>query len=238
MLVAEGVEERGRSSGGAGEAPTPWDSALPPWAGTVRWRAARATKRILDIVASLCGLLVLSPVLVVVGVIIKLDSRGPVLHRMTWMGFRGREFEGFKLRTMVHDAEQHRGRLEPFNEMTGPVFKMSNDPRVTRVGRLLRRASIDELPQLWSVLRGDMSLVGPRPPGPHEYAEFDPHQRLKLAVTPGITCLWQVGGRSAIQDFDEWVRLDMEYIRTWSLWLDLKILVRTVPVVLMGRGAQ
>jgi len=187
---------------------------------------------------ALFGLILLSPVLVVVGAIIKVDSRGPVLHRMSWMGFRGREFEGFKLRTMVHDAERRRGRLKQFNEMTGPVFKMSNDPRVTRVGHFLRRSSIDELPQLWSVLRGDMSLVGPRPPGPHEYAEFDPRQRLKLAVTPGITCLWQVGGRSAIQDFEEWIRLDLEYIRTWSLWLDLKILVRTVPVVLMGRGAQ
>ena len=223
---------------GAEEAPIPWESALPPWAGTARWHVARTAKRILDIVGSLVGLVVLSPVVVVAGIAIKLDSRGPVLHRMTWMGLRGRRFDGYKLRTMVHDADRHRGRLQRFNEMTGPVFKMSDDPRVTRVGRFLRRTSIDELPQLWSVLLGDMSLVGPRPPGPHEYAEFEAHQRLKLAVTPGITCLWQVGGRSAIQDFEEWVRLDLQYIRTWSLWLDLRILLRTIPVVLMGRGAQ
>ena len=195
-------------------------------------------KRVLDVVLAAIGLVLLSPVIVLIGFLIKLDSEGPILHRMEWVGLRGRRFVGYKLRTMVSDAEQQRESLTRFNEMTGPVFKMRHDPRVTRVGQFLRRTSIDELPQLFSVLLGDMSLVGPRPPGPHEYADFRPEQRLKLAVTPGITCLWQISGRSAISDFEEWIQLDMEYIRNWSLWLDLKILLRTVPVVLTGRGAR
>jgi lipopolysaccharide/colanic/teichoic acid biosynthesis glycosyltransferase len=192
----------------------------------------------LDVVLAVVGLLVLSPFIVLVSFLIKIDSKGPVLHRMEWMGLRGRRFVGYKLRTMVSDAETRRKELRQFNQMTGPVFKMRNDPRVTRVGHLLRRTSVDELPQLWSVLLGDMSLVGPRPPGPHEYADFTPRQRLKLAVLPGITCLWQISGRSAISDFEDWIRLDLDYIRNWSLWLDLKILLRTIPVVLTGQGAQ
>jgi lipopolysaccharide/colanic/teichoic acid biosynthesis glycosyltransferase len=238
---ARAFEPRGLTTAsvdGVGDETTDWDSALPPWAGTARWRVARLAKRLLDVVLALLGLVVLSPLLVVVATLIKLDSPGPVLHRMAWVGLRGRRFGGYKLRTMIRDAERHRERLEQFNEMTGPAFKMSNDPRVTRFGRFLRGTSIDELPQLWSVLRGDMSLVGPRPPQPHEYAQFEPYQRLRLAVTPGLTCLWQVCGRSTIRDFAEWVRLDLEYIRTWSLWLDFKILMRTIPVVLTGRGAS
>lgn len=234
-----------RDSGGASDvgpgrgddAEALWDSALPPWAGTWRWRAERRVKRVLDFTLALVGLVLVSPLLVVVGILIKLDSRGPVLHRLEWVGLRGRRFAGYKMRTMAHDAEQQRDRLSVFNEMIGPAFKMRNDPRVTRVGRFLRRASIDELPQLWSVLRGDMSLVGPRPPQHFEYVRFEPHQRSKLAVKPGLTCLWQIGGRSAIRDFDEWTRLDLEYIQTWSLWLDFKILLLTIPAVVTGRGA-
>src|SRR5207244_11951927 len=141
---------------------------------------------------------------------------------------RGRFFTGYKFRTMVPNAETLQADLAHRNEMRGPVFKMRDDPRVTRVGRILRRYSLDELPQLWSVLKGDMSLVGPRPPLQTEWARFSEWQRRKLSVTPGITCLWQIRGRNTICDFDEWVRLDIEYIEKWSLWLDLQILARTV----------
>ncbi len=225
--------ERGGGAGGE-----PWDSVLPAWASSPRWRWALRLKRAMDLVLASIGVVLLAPVAAVAAILIKLDSRGPVFHRMEWVGFRGRRFVGYKLRTMVSDAEERREGLKRFNEMTGPVFKMRDDPRVTRVGRFLRRASIDELPQLWSVLRGDMSLVGPRPPGAHEYAEFEPYQRLKVAVAPGMTCLWQISGRSTIREFDQWIRLDLEYIRNWSPWLDLKILARTIPVVVTGRGAQ
>lgn len=229
---------RSRLDGPEADAGEPdWNSVLPAWAGTRRWRLARAFKRGADLVLALVGIIVLFPFCLLVGLVIVLDSPGPVLHRMAWVGYRGRRFAGYKFRTMVFDAEQRREELRGFNEMTGPVFKMRNDPRVTRIGRFLRQSSIDELPQLWSVLRGDMSLVGPRAPGPHEYAEFTPAQRLKLAVTPGITCLWQISGRSSISEFEEWVQLDLKYIRDWSPWLDVKILLRTIPAVVRGRGA-
>ena len=137
---------------------------------------------------------------------------------------------------MVVDADRQEAALQAQNEMNGPAFKMENDPRITPLGRFLRRYSLDELPQLWSVLKGDLSLVGPRPPRAHEYARFTPFQMGKMAVKPGITCLWQVEGRHRISDFDDWVRLDVRYIETWSLWLDVKILVRTAGVVLRGTG--
>ncbi len=216
----------------------PWESVMPARAGTLRWGAAHAIKRALDLIGASVGLVLTAPLLAVVAVLIKMDSEGPVLHRMYWVGLRGRRFSGFKLRTMVADAERQRHRLNHLNEMRGPAFKISGDPRITRVGRWLRRSSIDELPQLLNVLRGEMSLVGPRCPQVHEYAAFGPRQCLKLAVVPGLTCLWQVSGRAAITDFDEWVRLDLEYIRNWSLWLDFKILLRTIPAVLTARGAQ
>ncbi len=215
-----------------------WDSVLPARAGTWRWQVARRAKRVLDLALGSVSAVVAFPILAVAAVLIRLDSRGPVLHRMDWVGLRGRRFSGYKLRTMVVGAHEQQERLRDLNEMTGPAFKMARDPRVTRIGRVLRRTSIDELPQLWSVLRGDMSLVGPRPPQVHEYAAFEPHHRQKLAVTPGLTCLWQVSGRAAIRNYDEWVRLDLEYIRNWSLWLDLKILWRTIPAVVSGRGAH
>ena len=144
-----------------------------------------------------------------------------------------------KFRTMVSDAEQQRKELEQYNEMSGPVFKVSNDPRITPVGRFLRRTSLDEWPQLWNVLKGEMSLVGPRPLPVDEVARFDDlaHRR-RLSVKPGLTCLWQVSGRNNVRDFRDWVRLDLEYIDNWSLWLDFKILVRTIPVVLIGTGAK
>lgn len=211
-----------------------WDAALP--AGD-RSRGWRAVKRLIDIVVSAVALVLLAPAFVLFGVLIVLDSGWPVLYPWRVVGYRGRRFAGYKLRTMVLGADKARANLAHLNEMSGPVFKIRDDPRVTRLGRFLRRYSLDELPQLWSVLRGEMSLVGPRPMFSHEFAECSQTQRLKLAVTPGMTCLWQVSGRAEISDFNEWVRLDLQYIREWSLWLDLSILWRTLLMVVRGRGA-
>lgn len=207
-------------------------------AGTRLLPVQRGLKRALDVAVAALGLLVSSPLLAAIALAVKLSSPGPALYRWRVMGEGGRPFVGYKFRTMVANADELRTQLQANNEMSGPVFKMRNDPRITPLGRFLRRTSLDELPQLWSVLKGDMSLVGPRPPLQSEYPLFTKWQRQKLAVKPGITCLWQISGRSDIQDFDEWVRLDLEYIRGWSLWLDLKILLRTIPAVLRGRGAR
>jgi exopolysaccharide biosynthesis polyprenyl glycosylphosphotransferase len=193
-------------------------------------------KRVIDIVVSASLLLLLSPIFLLLGLVVKLTSRGPVFYRWRVVGKEGRPFTGYKFRSMVVNADQMRAALRPRNEMTGPVFKLTDDPRITPIGRWLRKFSLDELPQLWSVLTGDMSLVGPRPPLQEEYEHFTPQQRLKVSVRPGITCLWQVNGRNEIKDFNDWVRLDLEYIRNWSLALDLRILFLTIPVVLMGRG--
>jgi len=216
----------------------PWHSLLPPRADTLGWRIQQRIKRGLDIVLSLGGLLVLSPLFLVIAVCIKATSHGPVFYRWKVLGLRARPFVGYKFRTMTVDADQRKEELLAHNEMTGPVFKMRQDPRVTPVGRFLRKSSLDELPQLWSVLKGDMSLVGPRPPFPEEFAEYEEDwYRGKLAVVPGITCLWQVLGRSEIADFETWMRLDRQYIQEWNLWLDFKILLRTIPAVLRGHGA-
>ena len=201
-----------------------------------RWQ--RVCKRTMDIVLAGVGLIGLAPVFAILVVVVKLTSPGPVFYPWQVVGKGGQPFKGFKFRTMVVNADELKAGLLGANEMTGPVFKMRSDPRATSVGTFLRKYSLDELPQLWSVLKGDMSLVGPRPPLRTEYAQFAEWQKQKLAVTPGITCLWQVSGRSNIRDFDEWVRLDLEYIERWSLWLDLKILLRTIPVVLGGRDAS
>ena len=196
-----------------------------------------AIKRLLDIAIASAMLLAGAPLLALVAIAIKLADGGPVLFRQPRCGLNGRVFTLYELRTMVEGAEDRLGEVAHLNEMNGPVFKAKADPRVTRLGRLLRRFSLDELPQLWNVLRGDMSLVGPRPPIPEEVARYERWQRRRLAMKPGLTCLWQVRGRNAI-DFEEWMRLDLEYIDNWSPWLDLKILARTVPVVLSGRGAS
>jgi lipopolysaccharide/colanic/teichoic acid biosynthesis glycosyltransferase len=214
-----------------------WVSALPPHAHSPGWHLAQFVKRVFDIVVSGIGLIILAPFFVIIAILIRLDSPGGALYTWTAVGYRGRRFKEYKFRTMVMDAEQVIEDVKHLNEMDGPVFKIRNDPRVTRLGRFLRRYSIDELPQIWNVFLGDMSLVGPRPLIWHEFANAEPHQRLKLAVTPGITCLWQVSGRSAITSFQEWVDLDLEYIRDWSLRVDLLILLRTIPVVLRGRNA-
>jgi lipopolysaccharide/colanic/teichoic acid biosynthesis glycosyltransferase len=216
---------------------TDWGALLPARAATVSWRVQQRVKRGVDIVVAGLALGVLSPVFLLIAAVIKLMSPGPVFYEWHVLGKQAKPFTGYKFRTMVVGADRLKDQFLDRNEMSGPVFKIRHDPRVTPLGRWLRKYSIDELPQLWSVLKGDMSLVGPRPPAPEEFVRFAGWQRGKLAVTPGITCLWQVSGRNEISDFDTWVRLDLEYIRTWDLWLDAKILLRTIPAVLSARGA-
>jgi exopolysaccharide biosynthesis polyprenyl glycosylphosphotransferase len=193
-----------------------------------------ATKRMLDIGIAALALLVLAPILLLVSLAIWLDDRGPILFRQIRVGLHGRPFTMVKFRTMVPDAELKRAELILLNEISGPAFKLAADPRTTRVGRMLRRASIDELPQFWNVLRGQMSIVGPRPPLPDEVAGYDLWHRRRLSMKPGITGLWQVSARLE-EEFDRWVELDLNYIDRWSLWLDLKIMARTVPAMLTGR---
>jgi exopolysaccharide biosynthesis polyprenyl glycosylphosphotransferase len=194
-------------------------------------------KRTLDCLCSAALLVWLAPVLLVTAVLVKLTSRGPIVFSQIRVGLNKRQFKIYKFRTMVANAEQLQDQLLGMNEMSGPVFKIKRDPRVTPLGRILRKTSIDELPQLFNVLRGDMSLVGPRAMSLRDYRLFDQDwQRRRFSVKPGITCLWQVCGRSALP-FDKWMELDMQYIDKWSLWLDLKILAQTVPAVLRGTGA-
>lgn len=202
-------------------------------------RAHLVAKRVIDLLGALALAAVFAPVMLLVAAAIRLSSGGPVVFKQTRAGLNGRPFTLYKFRTMTVDAERRRAELASRNEMTGPVFKVRADPRVTRLGRILRRHSLDELPQLLNVLRGEMSLVGPRPLPVEEVARFnrDAHRR-RLSVRPGLTCLWQISGRNDIADFEDWVRLDLEYIDEWSLWLDLKILVATVPVMLLGRGGR
>jgi lipopolysaccharide/colanic/teichoic acid biosynthesis glycosyltransferase len=189
-----------------------------------------------DLLASTLLLALLAPVFAALAIAVKLTSKGPVFYRWKVVGTRGRPFTGYKFRSMCVDADRLKSQLENQNEMQGPVFKLTNDPRVTKFGAWMRRYSLDELPQLYSVLTGDMSLVGPRPPLVTEYERFNVFQRQKLEVKPGLTCLWQVLGRNSVSDFDEWVRLDLEYIRTWSPWLDIDILLRTIGAVVSGSG--
>jgi exopolysaccharide biosynthesis polyprenyl glycosylphosphotransferase len=195
-------------------------------------------KRLFDIFISALILFLLSPVFMIASVLIKLTSNGPVFFKQQRCSLYGRTFTIYKFRTMVKNAESVQQELLAYNEMKGPVFKMKNDPRVTKIGKFLRKFSIDELPQLLNVLKGDMSLVGPRPPIPAEVCKYEPWQRRRLSMRPGITCLWQVCGRNNITDFDEWMRLDLEYIDNWSLFLDYKILLKTIPTVLFGIGAK
>jgi exopolysaccharide biosynthesis polyprenyl glycosylphosphotransferase len=177
--------------------------------------------------------------LAIVALLIKITSPGPIFFRQQRSGLNGRPFTLYKFRTMVTNAEQLKHELAAMNEMSGPVFKLTNDPRITPIGRLLRKFSVDEFPQLLNVLRGEMSLVGPRPLPVDEVRRFnDLAHRRRLSVKPGLTCLWQVSGRNKVKDFKDWVRLDLEYIDNWSLWLDVKILCRTLPVVLTGVGAS
>jgi exopolysaccharide biosynthesis polyprenyl glycosylphosphotransferase len=194
-------------------------------------------KRAIDCLLSLLGLIMLLPIFLCAAILVKLTSRGPVFFRQTRVGLNKRHFKIYKFRTMVDNAEQIQEQFLSMNEMVGPAFKIKKDPRVTPVGRLLRKTSIDELPQLLNVLKGDMSLVGPRAMSLRDYRLFEQDwQRRRFSVKPGITCLWQVNGRSSIP-FEQWMELDMQYIDGWSLWLDFKILAQTVPAVLRGTGA-
>jgi exopolysaccharide biosynthesis polyprenyl glycosylphosphotransferase len=201
------------------------------------WQAVG--KQTIDFLGALFAVLLFSPILVFCSIAIRLSSKGPVFFRQQRSGLNGRPFTMYKFRTMITDAEQRKDELMAYNEMAGPVFKVTNDPRITPIGKFLRKRSFDELPQLFNVLRGEMSLVGPRPLPVDETMQFDElaHRR-RLSVKPGLTCLWQISGRNKVTDFKEWVRLDLEYIDNWSLWLDIKILFQTIPVVLGGDGAK
>ena len=189
------------------------------------------TKRLIDIVGSLCGIILLSPLFLIVAILIKLeDPKGKVFFAQERNGKYPKTFKMYKFRSMVHNAEDLLKDLMDRNEQTGPVFKINDDPRITKVGKVIRRTSIDELPQLFNVLKGDMSLVGPRPPIPHEVDQYNSYQMQRLAVKPGLTCIWQVSGRNNI-GFDEWVEMDIEYIKTRNLWLDIKLIFKTVGVL-------
>jgi exopolysaccharide biosynthesis polyprenyl glycosylphosphotransferase len=194
-------------------------------------------KRLIDLALALILFLVTLPIQALAAAAILLTSGFPILFRQVRCGLNGRHFTLPKFRTMEPGSEERLSEVSHLNEMTGPVFKVRRDPRLTSVGRILRRLSIDELPQLWNVIVGDMSLVGPRPPLPEEVSRYEPWQRRRLSMKPGLTCLWQVSGRSEL-DFDRWMALDLKYIDTWSPLLDLKILLKTVPAVLSGRGAR
>ena len=199
-------------------------------------RPYEITKRAFDLLGAAVGLVLAAPVMLLVVLAIKLETPGPVFFRHTRLGKDGKPFAMVKFRSMHGDAALEQSGLLTDNDVSGPVFKIRSDPRLTRAGRFIRKYSLDELPQLWHILRGDMSLVGPRPPVPDEVVRYEPWQRERLAVRPGLTCTWQVSGRSEIP-FDEWVRMDIEYVRTCTIWGDLKLMFRTIPAVLTGRGA-
>jgi len=206
------------------------------WLWSLVVGASLALKRLLDVAGALAGLAMLSPVLLATALAVKIEDRGPVFYRQVRVGKDGATFGMYKFRSMRVDADRLLDGLKDRNESGGVIFKMRQDPRVTRVGRIIRKLSIDELPQFYNVLRGDMSLVGPRPPVPREVAEYGPADRRRLGVRPGITCLWQIGGRSEL-DFRQQVALDVQYIESRSFGMDLLILLKTVPAVLSGRGA-
>ncbi|MFC1645702.1 sugar transferase [Candidatus Omnitrophota bacterium] len=194
-------------------------------------------KRTIDLSVSFFSLIFLSPLFLIVAISIKLASPGPVFFKQRRVGFNGRFFTLFKFRSMSKDAQKKMTEVMHLNEMKGPVFKIKNDPRITPFGRFMRKTSIDELPQLYNILMGHMSLVGPRPPIPVEVNEYELWHRRRLSMRPGLTCLWQISGRNEV-DFDEWMRLDLKYLDNWSLWLDFRILVKTIPAVLFGVGAR
>jgi exopolysaccharide biosynthesis polyprenyl glycosylphosphotransferase len=193
-------------------------------------------KRVFDVVVSGISLVVLSPLMACIAAMIRITSPGPVLFEQTRCGLGGRRFTLYKFRSMINNAEQLRAELHQLNELDGPVFKISDDPRITPVGRWLRRFSLDELPQLWNIMRGDMSFVGPRPAVPEEVDQYEDWQKRRLRMRPGLTCTWVLEGRNHL-DFKRWMQLDLTYIDSWSLWLDTKIFLRTIPIVLSGRGA-
>lgn len=194
-------------------------------------------KRILDFIASLCALLILSPVLLIVSILIATTSKGPVIFKQDRVGKNGMIFKMYKFRSMVANAEELKAQLEKDNEMNGPMFKIKNDPRITKVGRFIRKTSIDEIPQLINVLKGEMSLVGPRPSLPSEVKEFEPWMLERLTILPGLTCYWQVMGRNDIE-FNEWMKLDIKYVRERNFWLDLKLIFKTFFVLFGDKSAS
>jgi exopolysaccharide biosynthesis polyprenyl glycosylphosphotransferase len=198
--------------------------------------AYRAAKRVFDLLVAIAALVLLLPIIPLIAVMIKLDTPGPVFFRQQRVGRRGRPFAFYKFRSMFVDADERKKEVEALNEQDGPVFKVRSDPRVTNVGRFLRRSSLDEIPQIFNVVKGEMSIVGPRPPLPSEVLRYQPWHRRRLEVTPGITCLWQISGRSHLS-FNEWMRLDMEYLKQRSLRADLVIFFKTIPAVIARKGA-
>lgn len=195
-------------------------------------------KRLIDIVASGLGILILMPVFIIIGILIKLeDPKGSIFFSQKRNGLNGKEFNMYKFRSMVHNAEDLLESLMSKNEMDGPVFKIKDDPRITKIGKIIRKTSLDELPQLFNVLKGDMSLVGPRPPIPREVAQYNFYQSQRLLVKPGITCYWQISGRNNI-DFDEWVELDLKYIKERNIFKDIYIILMTLPVLLGDKNAS
>ena len=195
-------------------------------------------KRAMDIIGSLCGIILLSPLLIIVALAIKIeDPRGSIFFSQQRCGKDNKLFPMYKFRSMVSNAEELLEELMEHNEMDGPVFKIKDDPRITRVGKFIRKTSIDELPQLFNILRGDMSIVGPRPAIPHEVAEYSDYHKQRLLVKPGLTCIWQVSGRNSI-GFDEWVDMDLEYIATRNLWMDIKLIFKTVGVLFGDENAS
>lgn len=212
------------------------DIPLLAFETTVARESQLFVKRAMDIVISGLAIVVSSPFLLVVAILIKLTSSGPVIFKQERVSLNGRKFLLYKFRTMYKDAPEKQSELEALNEIEGPVFKIKKDPRITSVGRILRKFSIDELPQLFNIFAGHMSLVGPRPLPVYEVVRFKPWQRRRLSMRPGLTCLWQIDGRSKV-DFDKWMNLDLEYLDNWSLGLDFKIMAKTIPVVLFGIGA-
>ena len=194
-------------------------------------------KRLIDVVCSFMGVLLLSPLFIIIAIIIKTTSKGPVFFSQKRVGKNGREFDMYKFRSMVVNAEELKEKLAAQNEMSGPMFKMKDDPRVTKVGKFIRKTSIDELPQLWNVLKGDMSLVGPRPSLPKEVAQFEDWMYKRLEVKPGLTCYWQVSGRNNI-DFEDWMKLDIKYVDERSTWIDIKLIFKTVGVLFGDKNAH
>ena len=194
-------------------------------------------KRLIDVVCSFLGVLVLSPLFIIVAIIIKITSKGPVFFSQKRVGKNGKEFNMYKFRSMVVNAEELKEKLVAQNEMSGPMFKMKDDPRVTKVGKFIRKTSIDELPQLWNVFKGDMSLVGPRPSLPKEVAQFEDWMYRRLEVKPGLTCYWQVSGRNNI-DFEDWMKLDIKYVEERSTWIDIKLIFKTVGVLFGDKNAH
>lgn len=194
-------------------------------------------KRLIDVVCSFLGVLVLSPLFIIIAIIIKTTSKGPVFFSQKRVGKNGKEFNMYKFRSMVVNAEELKEKLAAQNEMSGPMFKMKDDPRVTKVGKFIRKTSIDELPQLWNVLKGDMSLVGPRPSLPKEVAQFEEWMYRRLEVKPGLTCYWQVSGRNNI-DFEDWMKLDIKYVDERSTWIDIKLIFKTVGVLFGDKNAH